>query len=59
MTNHEYFFGTPERAAKQMDQDDAVVACFKWQKTLPIERREGKTFQQLAVEWLQEEYKER
>lgn len=54
-TNYEKYFGTPELAARQMDCVEAEVACVRWQAALPLEQRKGKSFVQLAVEWLKEE----
>lgn len=55
MTNYEKYFGTPEKAAEQMNGCDAITAQFKWQRTISEEERAGKTYLQLAIEWLKEE----
>lgn len=38
-----------------MNGCEAITAQFKWQRTIHEKEREGKTYLELAVEWLQEE----
>lgn len=54
-TNYEKYFGSHEKAAEQMNGCEAITAQFKWQGTIPEKEREGKTYLELATEWLQEE----